>query len=175
MRRRGVCHIGQYNPRTMPDSRVDYHIREATIDDMDVLVRHRLAMFSEMGRSFDAPLIDQMFREWLRPMMIAGDYRGWLCETDAGGVAAGAGMTLIKWPPGPSPLRGDRVAFVYNVYTELPHRRRGLARLLMETLHGWCAAHGVGAVALNASDEAKHLYESMGYQAAPSPMMWKIT
>src|SRR5215831_16394015 len=67
----------------MPDSRAGYRVREATIDDMDVLVRHRLAMFSEMGRSFDAPLIDEMFRRWLRPMLVAGDYRGWLCETDA--------------------------------------------------------------------------------------------
>jgi GNAT superfamily N-acetyltransferase len=159
----------------MPESPDHYRIREATIDDMDVLVRHRLAMFSEMGRRFDEPLIEQMFREWLRPMMIAGDYRGWLSETDAGDIAAGAGMTLIKWPPGPSPIRGDRVAFVYNVYTEQPHRRRGLARRLMETLHGWCEAHGVGAVALNASDEARPLYESLGYQIAPSPMMWKIT
>ena len=152
-----------------------YRIREATIDDMDVLVRHRLAMFSDMARAFDAPLIDQMFRDWLRPMMMAGEYRGWLCETDEGEVVAGAGLTLIKWPPGPSPIRSDRVAFVYNVYTERAHRRRGLARQLMETLHAWCASHGVGAIALNASDEAEHLYTSMGYQVAASPMMWKIT
>jgi GNAT superfamily N-acetyltransferase len=159
----------------MPAARANYHIREATIDDMDVLVHHRLAMFTEMARTFDAPLIDQMFRDWLRPMIIAGDYHGWLCETDAGEVVAGAGLTLIKWPPGPSPLRSDRVAFVYNVYTEHAHRRRGLARRLMETLQGWCASHGIGAIALNASEEAEHLYKSMGYQVALSPMMWKIT
>lgn len=153
----------------------DYRIREAQLDDMEVLVRHRLAMFADMGRQFDGPLIAQMFRDWLRPMMIAGDYRGWLCETTAGEVAGGAGLTLIKWPPGPSPLESDRVAFVYNVYTEPPHRRRGVARRLMDTLHTWCAAHGIGAIALNASSDAKHLYESMGYQVAASPMMWKIT
>jgi GNAT superfamily N-acetyltransferase len=156
-------------------SRDVYHIREATIDDMDVLVRHRLAMFTDMARPFDAPLIDQMFRDWLRPMMIAGEYRGWLCETDEGDVVAGAGLSLIKWPPGPSPIRSDRVAFVYNVYTEHGHRRRGLARRLMETLHAWCASHGIGAIALNASNEAEPLYTSMGYQIAASPMMWKIT
>ena len=65
-----------------------YQIREATLDDMDVLVRHRLAMFTDMGRPFDAPLISQMFRDWVRPMMIAGDYRAWLCETAAGEMAA---------------------------------------------------------------------------------------
>jgi GNAT superfamily N-acetyltransferase len=152
-----------------------YQIREATLDDMDVLVRHRLAMFTDMGRTFDAPLIAQMFRDWVRPMMIAGDYRAWLCETAAGEVAGGAALTLIKWPPGPSPLRSDRVAFVYNVYTEHAHRRRGVARRLMERLHMWCADHGIGAIALNASSDAQHLYESMGYGIAASPMMWKIS
>ena len=154
---------------------LDYSIREATLDDMDVLVRHRLAMFTDMGREFDVPLIAQMFREWLRPMMMDGDYRAWLCENAGGDVAGGAGITLLKWPPGPSPLRSDRVAFVYNVYTEHAHRRRGVARRLMETVHTWCADHGIGAVALNASSDAQHLYESMGYQVASSPMMWKIT
>jgi GNAT superfamily N-acetyltransferase len=153
---------------------LDYCIRDATLDDMDVLVRHRLAMFTDMGRSFDAPLIAQLFRDWARPMMIAGDYRAWLCETGTGEVAAGAGLSLIKWPPGPSPLRGDRAGFVYNVYTEHAHRRRGLARRLMETLHAWCAEHGIEAIALNASGDAQRLYESMGYQVAASPMMWKI-
>jgi GNAT superfamily N-acetyltransferase len=87
---------------------------------------------------------------------------------------AGAGITLLKWPPGPSPLRSERVAFVYNVYTEPPHRRRGLARRLMETVHAWCAEHGVAAVALNAAPAARYLYDSMGYREAPSPMMWRI-
>jgi GNAT superfamily N-acetyltransferase len=151
-----------------------YRIREATLDDMDVLVHHRLAMFTDMRRDFDAPLIDRMFRDWLGPMMASGEYHSWLCETPPGEVVAGAGLSLIKWPPGPSPIASDRVAFVYNVYTEPAHRRRGLARRLMETLHAWCAHHGVGAIALNASDEAQHLYTSMGYSLAPSPMMWKI-
>jgi GNAT superfamily N-acetyltransferase len=157
------------------DDHRDYHIREATLDDMDVLVRHRLAMFTDMGRVFDAPLIAQMFRDWVRPMMSGGDYHAWLCETGAGDVAGGAALTLIKWPPGPSPLKGDRAAFVYNGYTEHAHRRRGVARRLMETLHAWCADHGIGAIALNASSDARQLYESMGYQVAASPMMWKIT
>ena len=59
-------------------------------------------------------------------MMPAGEYRAWVCETGRrtrmSRIVAGAGMTLLKWPPGPCPLRSDRVAFVYNVYTEPPHR-----------------------------------------------------
>jgi GNAT superfamily N-acetyltransferase len=152
----------------------DYRVRTATLADVDALVSHRLAMFTEMGTTFDAPLIGNLFRAWLREMMPAGEYLAWLCETDAGEIAAGAAITLLRWPPGPSPLRTERIAFVYNVYTEPPHRHRGLARRLMETVHTWCADHGVGAVALNAAPAAQHLYRTLGYVDAPTPMMWKL-
>ena len=152
----------------------EYRVRVASLVDVEALVRHRLGMFTDMGTTFDAPLIDSLFRTWLRETMPAGDYRAWLCETDTGEIAAGAGITLLRWPPGPSPLRSERIAFVYNVFTEPPHRKRGLARRLMETIHGWCDDHGVRAVALNAAPAARHLYESMGYIDAPSPMMWRL-
>jgi GNAT superfamily N-acetyltransferase len=153
----------------------DYGVRPATLDDLDALVHHRLAMFAEMGVPVDAPVVGPMFRDWLLKMMPAGEYLGWVCLTPDDQVVAGAGMTLLKWPPGPSPIASDRIAFVYNVYTEPAHRTHGLARRLMDTMHAWCAEHRVGAVALNAAPAARQLYESQGYRPAPSPMMWKIT
>jgi GNAT superfamily N-acetyltransferase len=151
-----------------------YRVRPATLSDVDALVRHRLGMFTDMGTVFDAPLIAEMFRAWLAEMLPRGEYVAWVCETDTGEIAAGCGITLLKWPPGPSPIRSERIAFVYNVYTESPYRRRGLARRLMETIHAWCAEHGVAAVALNAAPDARHLYQTLGYVDAPSPMMWKL-
>jgi GNAT superfamily N-acetyltransferase len=151
----------------------DYRIREATLDDLDVLADHRIAMFTEMGTSLDAPVVRQMFREWLLKMMPAGEYRAWFAEHSNDGVVAGAGITLLEWPPGPSSRTG-KIAFVYNVFTAPAHRKRGLARGLMDTVHTWCATHGIGAVALNAAPDARHLYASQGYRLAPGPMMWKI-
>jgi len=152
----------------------EYRLRSATVGDVDALVHHRLAMFAEMGVSLDAPVVMRLFRDWLVKMMPAGEYLAWVCESGAGDIVAGAGITLLKWPPGPSAITAERIAFVYNVYTEPAHRKRGLARRLMDTVHTWCAEHGVGAVALNAAPDARHLYESQGYRPAPSPMMWKI-
>jgi len=152
----------------------EYRVREATLDDVDVLVHHRLAMFSEMGVPFDVPVIRQLFRDWLLKHLPPGDYRAWVSVAPSGEVVAGAGITLIMWPPGPSAIESERIAFVYNVYTEPAHRTHGLARRLMDAVHAWCAANGVGAVALNAAPAARHLYETQGYREAPSPMMWKI-
>jgi len=149
----------------------DYRVRVATLADADVLVRHRIAMFTDMGVPLDARVLDQAFRAWLGEVMPQDRYRAWLVEAADGTVACGGGITIIPWPPGPR-YGGDRLAFVYNVYTEPPHRRRGLARLVMDTIHAWCRDEGIGSVALNASRDGKPLYEAMGYAESTSPMMF---
>jgi GNAT superfamily N-acetyltransferase len=158
----------------------NYRVRQATLDDVDALVRHRIGMFTDMGLQLDAPALERSFRAWLAAMMPAGTYRAWLVETvgnaekrePAGGsVVAGGGITVLPWPPGPHDM-GARLAFVYNVYTEPAHRRRGLARRLMDEIHAWCREAGISAVALNASEDGRPLYESIGYQVAPAPMMF---
>lgn len=149
----------------------DYRVRPATLADASVLVRHRIAMFTDMGVPLDADALDRAFRAWLAEMVPAGTYRAWLAEAADGEVAGGGGITILPWPPGPQ-YAGDRLAFVYNVYTEPAHRRRGLARLIMDTIHAWCRDEGISSLALNASRDGKPLYESMGYAESPSPMMF---
>jgi len=149
----------------------NYRVRPATLDDMAALVRHRLAMFTDMDVPLDAAALDRSFRVWLTEMMPAGTYRAWLVETDTGEVAAGGGVSVLPWPPGPSYM-GDKIGVIYNVYTEPAHRRRGLARRLMETIHAWCRDAGVASTALNASRDGRPLYESMGYRLPPNPMMF---
>lgn len=148
----------------------DYRIRAATLDDVDILVCHRIAMFSEMGVAVDSDSVAKAFGDWVTALLPAGTYRGWLVEGASGEVVAGGGMTILPWPPGPWYV-GGRMAFVYNVYTEPAHRRRGLARMIMDAIHGWCRTEGIGVSGLNASGQAQRLYESMGYQQMPAPMM----
>jgi GNAT superfamily N-acetyltransferase len=149
----------------------DYHVRAATLADMDALVRHRIGMFTDMDVAMDVAALDTAFRAWLADMMPAGTYRAWLVETASGEVVSGAGITVLPWPPGPT-YPGNRLAFVYNVYTDPLHRRRGLARLLMEAIHDWCRDAGVTSMALNASRDGQPLYEALGYVETPRPMMF---
>jgi GNAT superfamily N-acetyltransferase len=148
----------------------DYRIRPATLEDEDVLVRHRIGMFTDMGVPLDAATLDAAFRAWLAKAMSDGTYRAWLVD-EAAGVIGGGGITIVPWPPGPHYL-GDRLAFVYNVYTEPAYRHRGIGRLVMETIHAWCRANGITSVALNASTGGLSLYEAMGYRVSPNPMMF---
>ena len=154
----------------------EYRIRPATLDDLEVLVRHRIRMFTDMGTALDADAVDRAFRNWLADMMPSGMYRAWVVDVPGAAgqppqVVAGGGMTILPWPPGPRDMTG-RLAFVYNVYTEHEHRRRGLAQLIMNAIHDWCREAGIASVALNASADGRPLYEAMGYQAASNPMMF---
>jgi GNAT superfamily N-acetyltransferase len=124
-----------------------------------------------MGLTLDAVALDAAFRAWLAEQMPAGVYRAWLVEADNGSAAGGGGISILPWPPGAS-YPGNRIAMVYNVYTDPAHRRRGLARVIMNTIHTWAAEHGITSVALNASRDGQPLYESMGYQVSPNPMMF---
>ena len=148
-----------------------YRVRPATIGDGDVLIRHRVAMFQEMGMSLDVDGLSAAFRIWLQRLMADGTYRAWLVETADGAVVAGGGLTVLPWPPGPRSLH-DRIAFVYNVYTVPDCRRRGLGRLVMNTIHTWCRDEGLALVALNASKDGLPMYEAIGYGISPSPMMY---
>ena len=157
--------IRAYKPNPM----ASYLVRPATLADIDVLVEHRKAMFIDMGSSPD-PAMDRLFRAWLQDAMPLEVYRAWLAVDATGEVAAGGGITVLPWPPGPQSMTG-RAAFAYNGYTEPRHRRRGLGRMVMEAVHAWCRDHGVGAVMLNASAAGQPLYRSMGYDRTVSPMM----
>jgi GNAT superfamily N-acetyltransferase len=151
---------------------VNYHVREATLADANVLVRQRIGMFTDMGEpAGTAEVYGPQFREWLRETMTAGVYRAWLLESEANEAIAGGGITVIPWPPGPRYGSG-RIAFVYNVYTEPAHRHCGHARTIMDAIHAWCRAEGIRSLALNASRFGQPLYETMGYHVTPSPMMF---
>jgi GNAT superfamily N-acetyltransferase len=101
---------------------------------------------------------------WPSGLLANEGYFGWLVEHEDL-VVAGGGILLRELPPTPGCLRLGRWAHVVNVYTEPGHRRRGLARSLMNVLLDWCAANAIDQVTLAASDEGRPLYESIGFTA----------
>lgn len=148
----------------------EYRVREASLADADTLVRHRIAMFTDMGVTIEASVLDNAFRAWLAETMSVGAYRAWLIETERGEIVAGGGLTVLPWPPGPHNV-SHKLAFVYNVYVEPDHRRRGLARRVMDAIHEYCSSNGIASIALNASRDGRPLYEALGYSVASNPMM----
>jgi hypothetical protein len=42
----------------------------------------------------------------------------------------------------------------------------------MDAIHAWCREAGIASVALNASQDGQPLYEALGYEVSPAPMMF---
>ena len=141
-------------------------IRPAAAGDAPVIVAHRRAMFEEMGGAAAEQLdrMDAAFAPWVAVRLATGEYQGWLAVDAAGGVAGGAGVWVMDWPPHMLHVAARR-ANVLNVYVRPAFRRRGLARRLMQTALDWCRAQGLSVVILHASQAGRPLYEALGFRA----------
>lgn len=143
----------------------EYTIREATPDDIETILSHRRSMFLDMGRKDDQVLAESMktSRVYFSEQLRNGRYRAWFAEREPGEVIAGAGVITFDYPPSPrdpSPRR----PMVVNVYTNRAHRRKGIARKLMEIIIDRCRAEGFRSIMLHASDDGRPLYDSLGFE-----------
>lgn len=143
---------------------MEYRIRLATLDDVDHIVGHRYRMFREMGHG--DPEFQRsarpIYEQWLRERLGNGRYQGWLMLAPDDTIVAGVGLWLMDWPTGVvdlAPFRG----YVFNVWTEPEHRRKGLSRRLMLALLAACKAQGINRVGLHASAAGRPGYEALGF------------
>ena len=143
----------------------EYTIRQATKADLDILMHHRRAMFLDMGRKDDEILAKAMrtSRDFFSNQFEYGRFHAWVVEQRPGTIIAGAGVITFDYPPSPRDPSPQR-PMVVNVYTERAHRRKGIARKLMEIVIDWCRSMQFGSVMLHASDEGRPLYESQGFE-----------
>lgn len=138
--------------------------RRGTMDDLDVLIHHRIQMFADMGVAPPEtwPELRAMSEQYFRPAIAAGRYLAWLGECD-GRVVCGGGIVLADWPGSPWDNQSRR-AWILNMYVEKEFRRRGIARELMRLMLEWCRKQGLALVHLHASKEGRPLYESLGFK-----------
>ena len=140
-------------------------IREATVADIPEILRQRCAMYREMG-SLDETLLAQMVESstpYLQQAIPEGSLHAWLVQTMSGDSVGGGAVIVSSWLSRPHSLQ-PRQAFILNVYTYPQHRRRGVARSVMQTMIGWCREQGFAYVSLHASPDGKPLYAGMGFE-----------
>ena len=150
----------------------DYKIRLATIDDAAIIARHRAAMFFDMRYIDEQQAQDVEINSlpMLREMLVSGEYRGWLVEFE-GQIVAGGGMILRRLLPRLGCFSGGQEAYILNMFTEREHRRKNLARDLMQVMIEWCQENKMGRVSLHASDAGRPLYESLGFGTTNEMML----
>ncbi|MFW9910824.1 MAG: GNAT family N-acetyltransferase [Candidatus Thorarchaeota archaeon] len=139
-------------------------IREATRDDSEWILHHRIGMFTDMGESKDfiqesARLTEQYLKnDWNK------DYRYFLVELNDE-VIGGCGITTFRVPPHASQKRGA-FAYLSNMFVERGHRGKGVGRALLKQVIEVCKKEEIGLIFLHASDQGIPLYESEGFSSS---------
>jgi GNAT superfamily N-acetyltransferase len=141
-------------------------IREATASDIPEILRQRRRMYEDMDHTDPAVLnsMASLSSAYPNTALSDGSFRAWLAA-DGDRVVAGGAVVLSPWPAHPYDLQCRR-ATILNVYSDPDDRRRGIARQLMQTIIAWCKREGFARVTLHASDDGRHLYESLGFEAS---------
>ena len=136
----------------------------ASVHDAAIIARQRVAMFLDMGSisSGDSELLRSVSEPWLAKHLAEGSYLGWLAVRE-GTVVAGGGVFIRELGPVPGCLRIGRWAHIANIYTAPAHRRRGLARQIMETILHWCKSSAIDQITLTASKDGELLYQKLGF------------
>ena len=133
-------------------------VREALPTDAFAVAALHLQAEREWGQAVPPRFLDTFADAWLRDRA----RRTFLAE-DGGGTPLGTvhGSVVRKLP---SPRRPtDAWMHVSFLYVTAGARGHGVGEALLRALLEWCGTHDVVRVQLNAVDEARSLYERVGF------------
>ncbi|GAC1406788.1 MAG: GNAT family N-acetyltransferase [Candidatus Velthaea sp.] len=139
-------------------------LRAAVRDDAEVFGWHRAAVWQEVGGyGNEIVAFAPTWTAYLKHALADGSYCGVIATVDES-IAGSAGMHIKSCLPRPeSP--STREARVQGVYVLPAHRGRGIARVMMEYIIAASRARGIMRLTLHPSDEARPLYEGLGFCA----------
>lgn len=134
--------------------------------DLDLICRHRVAMFTDGGRraASDLAEMNSAFRLWLEPRLADGRYFGFMVE-DGDKPIAGIGLMELDWPPHPSHQDDGRRGYVLNMFVEPPYRKQGIAQMLLDRTDQEFKQRGLKYAILHTTTAGRSLYEQAGWQA----------
>ncbi|MDA4119930.1 MAG: GNAT family N-acetyltransferase [Thaumarchaeota archaeon] len=141
-----------------------FNLAYAGPDDVDLLVEHRLNLLREVHPELGTKIqeSEEWTREWIRKRLSDGSLVGLLAKAQDGKVVGSGCIWLREEQPRPSNPRMIG-PYLMSMYTEPEFRRKGAARLIVQTALNWCKERGYERVSLHASEAGKPLYESLGF------------
>lgn len=146
-------------------SLLDFNLFYAGPEDIELLVEQRLKMWREVHPELEMKIEESegWTREWTEKKLKEAKLVGFLAKTKDGRLAGSGCIWLRDEQPRPTNPRMI-VPYLMSMYTEPEFRRRGVAKLIVQSALKWCKERGYERVVLHASDAGRPLYESLGFE-----------
>ncbi|WP_422404747.1 GNAT family N-acetyltransferase [Mammaliicoccus sp. JADD-157] len=139
------------------------HIRKATIDDLNIIVKLRKQQLIDEGSN---PIIDiDHDLETFFTNVITDESLYQLLAVENEEVIATGAIIYYPFPPSYINQSGER-AYVTNIYTHPNFRGRGIAQQIISLLIKDAEARDIKKIFLAASPLGKPVYKKLGFEEA---------
>lgn len=143
---------------------IGYTIRRAGLDDIPALIELRAKMFATfVDDEVKIAAMNEYSSGYFRKKIDEDQFIAWVAEDEDGEVVACAALSFYYLPPKPFNLAG-KYGYISSMYTEEGHRRKGLARQLLQEALDYAQEEGLKMVKLHAAEAGVSLYESVGFK-----------
>ena len=147
-------------------------LRRAGAEDAELLTQLRkvvLIAANRLPEDADLSVLEEPCRVYFADTRRQTTYLA-LCGGEIAGVGSVDYHTELPTVSNPT----GECAFLMNIYTAPAHRRRGVARRIVEKLIEDVKARGIRSVLLEATEMGKPLYENLGFENAQGYMRLKL-
>lgn len=150
---------------------MEIQIRQATIQDMDLLMQWRMEVLREVfaipsEQSVTEP--EEENRRYYQTELPRGGHIA--CFAYLGEEVVGCGgMCLYHEMPSPDNPNG-KCAYLMNIYARPQFRRHGIGDAVVRWLIGQAEERGITKIYLESSEDGRPLYRSIGFREMPDMM-----
>ena len=144
----------------------EFHLRQATLEDLELLVKLRIDFFQELELSEgeSAHILAQRTRDYFLRKMQTNELHTWFVLDENKIVAVGS-LLINEMPPTLGCYGGGVEGYLFNVYTLPEYRKHGLATLLTKHLLQEAENQKCARVWLTHSGEkAQRIYAKLNFQ-----------
>lgn len=146
-------------------------IRKAKINDLDIVVEMKMAMFREIGSvTMLQDNAESKIYEKYKELYVQDKCCHYLAYENGKAVACGG--AVIKEDVPFCFFKTPMYGYVIDVYCVPENRRKGYASLIMKELIKWLKDKGVHTVRLKPSAVGRRLYEKIGFSDSGEMEMW---
>ncbi|MFW9848122.1 MAG: GNAT family N-acetyltransferase [Candidatus Thorarchaeota archaeon] len=137
-------------------------IVQASLADTEWIIHHRIHMLRDMGvREEIIQEAAELFLPFLEKDWTL--YFRYFLVKDRKNVIGGCGLSIRQLVPTRYSPSGKN-AYIWNMYVEPDHRRKGIARALLRFVLDLCRKEMIGIIELHASEAGEALYTSEGFE-----------
>lgn len=150
-------------------------IRKATINDIDSIIKLKIALLREVNKNienYDWDKYSQTLNTYYKDNISKGTVVSFLAEENETVVGISI-MCFYNICPLLNNLDG-KMALLTDMYTIPEYRVRGLGTNLLNNIMEYAQKSGYVKVILNATDSGRKLYEKYGFKNVNGEMSYKI-